>query len=224
MSQPTYRGGAAAVKDALRASHDLKPTERLVLVAIVAHANAEGHAWPSVATIAEYVGCSERTVQRALRRLVEVGRLVVRKVVGIATRVYRLVVGGDTEAAGGDIRERGGDIPAAGGDTLHVTRRSFEDHSEEEKRAPRDWRRFLPKSKAHIGERYKPNPVDLDHNRSGFCTKHGGYVGRCYRCVPERRGAALPPPRDAERCARHIGQLAAHCAPCRSEALAGGAR
>lgn len=200
MSQPTYRGGAAAVKDALRASHDLKPTERLVLVAIVAHANADGCAWPSVATIADYVGCSERTVQRALRRLVEVGRLVIRKVAGIATRVYRLVVGGDTEAAGGDIRERGGDIPAAGGDTQDVARRSFEDHSEEEKRASRDWRRFLPKSKSRLGDRSAPPSA-----------------------YPERRGAALPPPRDAERCPRHIGQTAAHCAPCRSERLAGGA-
>lgn len=195
-----YAGGAAAVKDALRASHDLPKTDRLILVAIVAHANAEGDAWPSVQTIAEYVGCSERTVQRALRRLVEVGRLVVRRVVGIATRVYRLVLGGgDTTAAGGDIPARGGDIPTAGGDALAVTRRSTEDHPEAGKPrvAARDWRRFLPKSK-------NPNPSPRPYP------------------YPERRGAALPPPRDAGRCARHVGQLAAHCAPCRSEALAGG--
>ncbi|SCL42168.1 helix-turn-helix domain-containing protein [Micromonospora aurantiaca (nom. illeg.)] len=190
-----YAGGAAAVKDALRASHDLKPTERLVLVAIVAHANADGDAWPSVATIADYVGCSERTVQRALRRLVEVGRLLVRKVANIATRVYRLVVGG------GDKQAAGGDIPAREGDALRVTQRSVEDHSEDVKpRAARtDWRRFLPKSK-------NPNTAP-----------------RPYPYAVERRGAALPPPRDAERCSRHIGQTAAHCSPCRSEAL-GGAR
>ncbi|RBQ03900.1 hypothetical protein DQE82_29640 [Micromonospora sp. LHW51205] len=195
-----YAGGAAAVKDALRASHDLKPTERLVLVAIVAHANADGDAWPSVATIADYVGCSERTVQRALRRLVEVGRLLVRKVANIATRVYRLVVGGgDTSAAGGDMSARGGDISPRGGDALRVTQRSTEDHSEDVKpRAARtDWRRFLPKSK-------NPNAAPRPY-------------------AVERRGAALPPPVGTERCPRHIGQTAAHCAPCRSEAL-GGAR
>ncbi|WP_426510635.1 helix-turn-helix domain-containing protein [Dactylosporangium sp. McL0621] len=184
---------SAAVKNALRASHDLPKTERLVLVAIAAHANADGDAWPSVATIADYVGCSTRTVQRALSKLVELGRLVVRKVASIATRVYRLVTGGgDTDAAGGDISARGVTDSAAGGDTQAVTR-SSEDHLEEKKRAPRDWRRFLPKGKksAEAGPPF-----------------------------PERRGAALPPPSTAPgRCARHVGQLAAHCAPCRSERL-----
>ncbi|MGC4792550.1 helix-turn-helix domain-containing protein [Micromonospora saelicesensis] len=196
-----YLGGAAAVKDALRASHDLKPTERLVLVAIVAHANAEGEAWPSVATVADYVGCSERTVQRALRRLVEVGRLVVRKVANIATRVYRLVIGeGDTTGREGDISTGEGDISAREGDALRVTQRSLEDHSEAGKpRAARaDWRRFLPKSK-------NPNPAPRPY----------GY--------PERRGAALPPAAGTDRCPRHIGQTAAHCSPCRSEALGGAA-
>ncbi|MEV4478769.1 helix-turn-helix domain-containing protein [Micromonospora coxensis] len=193
-----YAGGAVAVKDALRASHDLPKTDRLILVAIVAHANAEGDAWPSVQTIAEYVGCSERTVQRALRRLVEVGRLVVRRVVGIATRVYRLVLGGgDTTADRGDIPTGGGDTTAARGDALAVTRRSTEDHPEGAKPrvAARDWRRFLPKSKTS-----NPSPRPF---------------------AVERRGAALPPPAGTERCPRHIGQTASHCAPCRSEALAG---
>ncbi|MET8908262.1 helix-turn-helix domain-containing protein [Micromonospora sp. NPDC004551] len=183
------------MKDALRASHDLKPTERLVLVAIVAHANADGAAWPSVQTVAEYVGCSERTVQRALRRLVEVGRLLVQKVAGIATRVYRLVVGG------GDIPARGGDFSPRGGDTLPDTQRSVEDQSEDVKRrAPRvDWRRLIPKSKNPTPP---PRPYPYPY--------------------PERRGAALPPPVGTERCPRHIGQTAAHCAPCRSERLGGG--
>ncbi|MGV9762413.1 helix-turn-helix domain-containing protein [Micromonospora tulbaghiae] len=196
-----YAGGAAAVKDALRASHDLPKTDRLILVAIVAHANAEGDAWPSVQTIAEYVGCSTRTVQRALARLVQLGRLVVRQVAGIATRVYRLVLGGgDTTAARGDIPARGGDIPAAGGDTQGVTQRSTEVQSEAGKPrvAARDWRRFLPKTKT-------PNPAPRPYPYA------------------ERRGAALPPPRDAERCPRHVGQTAAHCAPCRSERLGGAA-
>ncbi|PWR13462.1 hypothetical protein DKT69_20500 [Micromonospora sicca] len=47
-----------AVKAALLASKDLRPNERLVLVAIAAHTNREGQAWPSVQTIADYSGVS----------------------------------------------------------------------------------------------------------------------------------------------------------------------
>lgn len=187
---------SAAVKEAMRASRDLPKTERLVLVAIAAHANHEGDAWPSVQTIADYVGCSTRTVQRALAKLVQLGRLVVAKVANIATRVYRLAVGGVTPAApGATDLGAGATDSAAGGDTLRVTQ-SSEDHLEEKKRAARaDWRRFLPKSKTATPQRQP---------------------------YPERRGAALPPPSTAPgRCPRHVGQLAAHCAPCRSEALGG---
>ncbi|WP_083673245.1 helix-turn-helix domain-containing protein [Micromonospora sp. CB01531] len=68
---------SAAVKFALLATRDLGKNERAVAIAIAAHANHEGNAWPSVATIAEYAGCSERTVQRCLAKLVQLGRLVV---------------------------------------------------------------------------------------------------------------------------------------------------
>lgn len=191
---------SAAVKDALRASRDLPKTERLVLVAIAAHTNHEGNAWPSVATIADYVGCSTRTVQRALAKLVQLGRLVVAKVAHIATRVYRLVLGeGATPSAPGVTSSAAGATKSAvEGDTQDVTQ-SKEDHSEVEARAgARDWRRFLPKTKRTAAA---PRPAPY----------------------PERRGAALPPPSTAPgRCPRHLGQLAAHCAPCRSERLAGG--
>ena len=45
-----------AVKDALLATKDLGKNERAVAIAIAAHANHEGNAWPSVATIANYAG------------------------------------------------------------------------------------------------------------------------------------------------------------------------
>ncbi|MEU8264498.1 helix-turn-helix domain-containing protein [Micromonospora sp. NPDC048999] len=80
-----------AVKAAMLASKDLGKNERLVVLAIAAHTNQAGDAWPSVATIADYVGCSERTVQRTIAKLVPAGRLFVRKAAGISTHVYRLV-------------------------------------------------------------------------------------------------------------------------------------
>ncbi|MEH0985329.1 helix-turn-helix domain-containing protein [Micromonospora sp. CPCC 205556] len=177
------------VKAVLLATRDLGKNERAVAIAVAAHANHEGNAWPSVATIAEYAGCSERTVQRCLAKLVQLGRLVVTKVAGIATRVYRLVTGqGVTEQPAGVTD------PAGRGDSQRVTR-SSEDHPK--KKAPasgRDWRRFLPKNKQ---------------------TSALAYV--------ERRGAALPPLLDVNRCHRpgHSGQPAHNCGPCRAERLGG---
>ncbi|WP_431976200.1 helix-turn-helix domain-containing protein [Micromonospora haikouensis] len=87
------------VKDALLATRDLKGTDRLVILTLAAHANDSGDAWPPVDVIADHVGCSDRTVQRTLARLVDAGRLTVRKVAGRAPRVYR-IVGTDDGSAG----------------------------------------------------------------------------------------------------------------------------
>lgn len=55
-----------------------EPTERLVLLAIADCANDAGaEAYPSLATLAKKTGLSIRSVQRALRRLVECGELIV---------------------------------------------------------------------------------------------------------------------------------------------------
>lgn len=191
MHDSTPVGGAVAVKAVLLASRDLRPNERLVLVAIAAHTNRDGDAWPSVSTIAEYAGVSVRTVQRALARLVQLGRIAVRRVAGIATRVYRLVLGGDSKSPGGDSQGPGGDNGTPGGDSQVVTRSVKEGLEEEKPRSARDWRRFLPKNKT-------PRPS-----------------------YPERRGAALPVPRN-EQCPWHRGSPRHNCGPCRSERLAGG--
>ncbi|MGW0504133.1 helix-turn-helix domain-containing protein [Micromonospora sp. NPDC003241] len=187
---------SAAVKAAMLATKDLGKNDRAVAIAIAAHANAEGAAWPSVATLADYAGCSERTVQRAVAKLVQLGRLAVSKVAGIATRVYRLLTAPGVPSVGPRVtNERAGvSVSAAGGDSQGVTR-SSEDHVEEKKRAPRDWRRFIPKNKpATAGPAFA-----------------------------ERRGAALPMPSGGDRCQRpgHVGQPAGRCVPCISEAKAG---
>ncbi|SCG38849.1 helix-turn-helix domain-containing protein [Micromonospora coxensis] len=178
------------MKAALLASKDLRATERLVLVAVAAHANREGDAWPSVATIAEYAGVSVRTVQRALAKLVHLGRLAVRQVATIATRVYRLITRHPT-TAGGDNQQPGVTPTRPRGDT-HDLSPEAEDHTKTTGRtAARNWRRILPTNR----------PAAQPHG------------------TPQR-GAALPVTTKAGQCPQHRGNPASNCGPCRSERLA----
>ncbi|WP_187398887.1 helix-turn-helix domain-containing protein [Micromonospora sp. WP24] len=183
------------------ATKGLGKNERAVAIAIAAHMNKAGDAWPSVATIAEYADCSERTVQRAIAKLITLGRLVWRRVADIPTRVYRLVVDavqataeGVASAARGVTNDRAGVTDqTAGGDSQGDTR-SGEEDPKMKRAGARDWRRWIPTSKNPTGQR----PT-----------------------YPERRGAALPPPPGGDRCQKrgHLGQPADRCIPCRSETL-----
>lgn len=49
-------------------------TDKLVLLGIANH-EGDGGSWPSVATLAKYANCSERTVQRALDNLINSGEV-----------------------------------------------------------------------------------------------------------------------------------------------------
>jgi len=51
------------------------PLEKLLMLALLSHADGEGHCFPSVATLAAETGISRRTVQRLLRRLERAGLL-----------------------------------------------------------------------------------------------------------------------------------------------------
>lgn len=51
-------------------------TTKLVLVGIANH-DGDGGAWPSIATLARYANTSERSVQRAIQRLVDMGEVEV---------------------------------------------------------------------------------------------------------------------------------------------------
>lgn len=58
---------------------DLPPTDRLVMLALADHANDDGFCYPSVGRLTKRTGLGERTVQKAIQRLAELGALEVRK-------------------------------------------------------------------------------------------------------------------------------------------------
>lgn len=55
-----------------------KGTTKLVLIGIANH-DGDGGSWPSVATLARYANTSERSVQRAIEELVDLGEVVVHR-------------------------------------------------------------------------------------------------------------------------------------------------
>ncbi|MFG1997111.1 helix-turn-helix domain-containing protein [Actinoplanes sp. NPDC048988] len=192
-TEATPQHPLAAVRELIRDTRDLSANERMVLVVIATHSNRDGDAYPSAQTIADIVGCSLRTVQRAVARLVNLGRLAVRRVAGIASNVYRVLTSAPqpTMTSGNEAASKSSAVASAPV-TPEVPK-----FSEGSKGAPRrDWRRFLPSG------------VKSNNPASGTQPF-------------QRRGAALPPAVGADRCSRHVGQLAAHCAPCRSEAIGG---
>ncbi|WIM94267.1 helix-turn-helix domain-containing protein [Actinoplanes oblitus] len=180
------------VKAALLASKDLGKTERAVLVTVAAHGNGMGDAFPSVATIADYVGVSERTVSRVLAKLVALGRLVARIRKG-ATTVYRLTV----EAINRVVKPRQNEAtPPTDQATTPDTQEVSPEVGSKLGSSKGGFRRFFPSRVSNP----QTSPVK----------------------PWERRGAALPPAAGEQKCHRHPGQLARNCGACRAEALGGG--
>lgn len=75
----------------------LRPADKLVLLALADHANDEGHAWPSVETLAKKSSTSRRTVLRILKELESSGWLTRqkrnRKNGSRTSSLYKLVLG-----------------------------------------------------------------------------------------------------------------------------------
>lgn len=63
-----------ALAIALHHSRARTPTAKLVLIGVANH-DGDGGAWPSVATLAKYAGCSVRQVQRCIDELERLGEL-----------------------------------------------------------------------------------------------------------------------------------------------------
>jgi hypothetical protein len=183
---------SAVVKQALRSANGLRANERLVLVAVAAHMDADGcNAFPSVDTIAALAGVARRTVQRALNRLVELGRLVVDRSRGRRTNVYALPrQHGDAVAPAPTASPGPATVPPRHPTVSPRAAREVEDPREVpgSRADARGWRQWI-----------KPRS-----------TRRPAY--------PQRRGAALPVP--AGQCPRHRGSPAHNCGPCRSERIA----
>lgn len=60
----------------------LPDSEKIVLLALADSANDEGHCWPSMATLSRKCSKSDRTIQGAIKSLVEAGHLTRREVPG----------------------------------------------------------------------------------------------------------------------------------------------
>jgi len=79
---------------------NLEPVDKLVLLGIANHADRDGgNAWPSLKTLAMYVGRSDQTVRRSIRELEKRGLLVVElhgggtfKHNGYRSNLYRVIM------------------------------------------------------------------------------------------------------------------------------------
>lgn len=72
---------------------DLPPLHKYVLLALADYADAKGgNVWPSVSTLVQKTGLSESTVHRALKALLDSGRIAEQKgISGRLTNTYRVV-------------------------------------------------------------------------------------------------------------------------------------
>ena len=70
----------------------LDPTDRLVMLSLADNASDTGLMWPSIPTTARKTGLSERSVQRAIQRFIEVGYIVLEQQASQhRPRLYRII-------------------------------------------------------------------------------------------------------------------------------------
>jgi hypothetical protein len=184
-----------AVTWALSDAPDVPPQCLAVLIGLANHAHPDGRgAYPSQETLAHYARKSVRSVRTDLAELERLG--LIRR----ALRSGRRVVVWDLAIERRRPAAHPVDKPAG-----HVPERQC--------------------ASAQPGSTLPSNPeVSFRSTRKWASDEPSKNHQRTQRAhapaPPGARGAALPPPRTAAgRCARHLGQMAAHCAPCRSELL-----
>jgi hypothetical protein len=138
--------------------------DRLVLLALADRANEVGDdCWPAIPTIAKKARCSDRTVQRALQNLVNLGELAVDKGAGYGgSNRYRILMGGD------NLTPRQDDTGDTA-DTRVVT---------------------LVSPNTSLHQINPPTPASGGSNRRQHCEAHRRWRGECANC---RRANEPPP-------------------------------
>ncbi|MFC8296282.1 helix-turn-helix domain-containing protein [Micromonospora orduensis] len=221
-----------AVAWALRDAPDVPPQCLAVLLGLANHAHANGRgAFPSQERLAFYARKSVRSVQNDLKTLEALGlirRGDQRHTAFIpADRrpvVYDLAMGrcrplpGALDPFAEPQSGRPNEVPKPSDDRGEADFTPVADRGEA---------RFRPgRSTVPTGAKrasYEPS-FNRQEPKDRASAGEGSPKSNSKRTFTPRAltGAALPPAADADRCPRHRGQTAAHCAPCRSEALAGG--
>jgi hypothetical protein len=136
------------------------PTARLVYLALWAHANREGLAYPSVPTLAGATGLGRATVQRALRELTTHGEVVPKPRVGATTGYFlpELSTGGLTARPPGASQRGGGASERA----------KKGPHSEAQKVVERSTERGAPKPKGGTAPPPQAGAVPFTDDRGTF--------------------------------------------------------
>lgn len=71
---------------------DIPQTEKMVLLCLCDYANDKGECWPAVESLARKCSVSDRTVQRAIRGLVQSGILAVKQSRGRVANTYSIII------------------------------------------------------------------------------------------------------------------------------------
>lgn len=168
---------------------------KLVLIGIANH-DGDGGAWPTVATLARYLGTDSRTtVHRALRVLVELGEIQVSPQEG-GTRdlpdwrrpnLYRITLRCPSTCDRSKNHRVGGTAGGTGGVPVAVPKPSLEPSLEPEREGgPVDWS-MRAAAELITGQ---PSP-SLDDSLGPRCARHRGVVEppACAPCGEARRAA-----------------------------------
>ncbi|MGW3789679.1 helix-turn-helix domain-containing protein [Micromonospora arida] len=214
---------------ALRDAPDVPPQCVAVLIGLANHAHANGRAaFPSQERLAFYARKSVRSVRRDLDELVRLG--LIRKgdqrhtaflpadrrpvVYELAMERHRPLPGAlDPFAEPQSGRPTETPEPVENREDVHV-RADVHD---------RTTGRTRPNDRTHTS--YEPSLTVKEPStrfRAGETSPKGKATAFGRGTPRQLTGAALPVQRDVAHCPQHRGSPAGNCAPCRSEALAGG--
>jgi hypothetical protein len=143
-------------------------TQRLVGLLLAEYMNGDATAWPSIATLAERTGLSDRAVQNALHALVELRFLAVAREGKGHSTTYQAIL--PTSAPGADLPRHV--VPTSNGEGRHLTTRtSAPDDKTSARRAPELLRSGKNlRATAQVGALAgAPPAADQEHATCPFC-------------------------------------------------------